>query len=74
MRQTVKPVPKPRTVPQKELTSREKAIEFSKNVPKPKVRPLIQNGEEGLNQINEEEFDEMGITIGMHETNRDQMQ
>lgn len=33
----------------------------------------MQNEDEGLNQINEEEFDELGNTIGMHETNRDQM-
>lgn len=39
VRQTIKPVTKPRTVAPRELTAREKAIEFAKNVPKPKVRP-----------------------------------
>ena len=43
-------------------------------MPKPKAKTSAQNGEDGLNQINEEEFDEMGVTIGLHETNRDQMQ
>lgn len=68
--------PKPR-----ELTAREKGILFAKNnVPKPKVKPSgdadSKQGEgagsnAGLNQINEEEFDEMQNTIGMHETQKE---
>ncbi len=37
-------------------------------MPKPKPKK-----DESLNQINEEEFDEMGNTISMAETNREQM-
>lgn len=52
----------------REQSHREKAIEFAKQVPKPKPKK-----DESLNQIQEEEFDEMGNTIGMTETNREQI-
>jgi hypothetical protein len=41
---------------------------------KPSTSSHVGDGSSSLNQINEEEFDEMGNTIGMHETNREQMQ
>lgn len=45
-------------------------------MPKPKQGKPFEYPPEAdiqeLNQIQEEEFDEMGNTIGMHETNREQ--
>ena len=39
---------------------------------KPFEYPAPEADIQELNQIQEEEFDEMGNTIGMHETNREQ--
>jgi len=53
------------------LTARDKAIEFAKhNVPKPKPKQsqIHVHSEGGLNMIHEEEFDEMGNTIGARDT------
>jgi hypothetical protein len=63
---------KPRIEQPRELTAREKAIEFAKhNIPKPKPRQgqvNVMASDGGLNMIHEEEFDEMGNTIGMRDT------
>lgn len=51
VRHTVKPVPKPQRAPlPKEPTAREKALEFARQVPKPKARP------QAAEQLTEEDF------------------
>ena len=39
VRNTVKPVVKPKPPAPREITARDRANQFAKNVPKPKVRP-----------------------------------
>ena len=57
----------------KQMTARDRAFEYAKNVPPPKVRPPPSisgyDQQTELDRIKEEEFDEMGNTIGMEQTN-----
>lgn len=66
VRKTIKTTVRQRSLNVREQSHREKALEFAKQVPKPKPKK-----DESLNQINEEEFDEMGNTISMADTNRE---
>jgi len=64
------PSQKKREEETREKTAREKALEFAKNVPKPKRRTEVSESEPNNNEINqdlghiaEEDYDEYGNTL-----------